>query len=547
MVAIIDLLSRRVVAERARPAFAVLAIYTALLLPTNALALKTFTYDAFSLALGALAVILLLFALQESRPRLALWGVLAAFLAAQEKMVVAPVLLLALAVYGALKGIAAPPGKRALRAVGFTLLAAGLALLLSLGEALLVAAMRDWAGLSAFLSGVLDPLIGWAWPFIALTLGGSVSRGSALALAALSLGLAVGLALLLIRAGRFLQPRQARLSARLEQASWLLLLFFVLCGLAGILFIKPYLAPFQPIAEGDFTPPVFNFVVQHYGARTAAGSIAAHTAYLYAIALGDIPTVFWLMALIGWLASWQARRAGRAAPPAVSALLIMGALMPLAFGLAQMPWATPLSSRYVNLGMAFLALALLAHFASGLAAWRPVERLGSWGHSAIALALAALLTLEVLPFAPLYGPFDPFWLHASSADPRPGGVDRAWWGWGEELMLAGREVQSQCQPDEGGVPAETGPWSGQRCADIRLHTVFQSRWLGGDPIRTDVYLFDPHEYGETDYYLISRTAVVLWGHDLPGIEPVLALDYRGYPFAWVYRGSELAAAGIALP
>jgi hypothetical protein len=113
-----------------------------LLLPTNALALKVFNYDALSLALPVLALVLLMRANAEHRLGLAYAGVAAAAFGAQEKLNAAVVLLVAIGWTGLLAGRLS--GYRLIPAIRTVLLAFLLAGAIVTGSAVLF--LTTWPG-----------------------------------------------------------------------------------------------------------------------------------------------------------------------------------------------------------------------------------------------------------------------------------------------------------------------------------------------------------------------------------------------------------------
>jgi len=80
MLASIHIIMDQMIPEKARRASFLPLVYTALLLPTNAFALRIFNHDGISMSLGVLSVMLIVSALlrgmREVRLRLSLWDIL---------------------------------------------------------------------------------------------------------------------------------------------------------------------------------------------------------------------------------------------------------------------------------------------------------------------------------------------------------------------------------------------------------------------------------------------------------------------------------------
>ena len=69
---------------------------SALLLPTNVLAFKVFNYDKLSMLLGVIALLYIAIAWRQSRSTPAAVGIVTSCLAAQEKLVASPIVLIAI-------------------------------------------------------------------------------------------------------------------------------------------------------------------------------------------------------------------------------------------------------------------------------------------------------------------------------------------------------------------------------------------------------------------------------------------------------------------
>jgi hypothetical protein len=197
----------------------------------------------------------------------------------------------------------------------------------------------------------------------------------------------------------------------------------------------------------------------------------------------------------------------------------------------------------MNIGLSLLAVMLLVKSLTGLAALRPALK------TLITGVFYVLLIAEVLPFWPVYGSFRPIWLNLSEEREqtvRNGVSDPVWGGWGEEAMLVGRVLEAGCRRDGAGDASTGQPWTAQPCEEIDLYPVFPGQWLGGEGlIEQKVVGYDEFDFAPTDYYIINRTIVEIWQQRLPeGVEPVLTLEYRGFPYAWVFAGPDVKAAGI---
>ena len=152
-----------------------------------------------------------------------------------------------------------------------------------------------------------------------------------------------------------------------------------------------------------------------------------------------------------------------------------------------------------------------------------------------AVAFCLLLALEVLPFRPVVAAFWPWWANASALPAArekmdPGTLLPVWAGWGEEAMIAGRQLRRMARA--GQLPSKS----------FRLFVIYQGEWLQPDESNvTYVVSRAPYlSFTENDYYIINRAAALLGIFSyITDKKPVWTLKYRGVAQAWLYRGSDL--------
>ncbi len=533
LLAIHHVLSAHFLRKGERRLFFVLFIYTALLLPTNNLALKIYTLDALSLTLGVLALLCVVVALREDDVRYALGGLIVAYLAAQEKAIGTPILIVALATYAAVRTHAQHPRRPLWRVVWNTAQGLSIALLVGIIGALLIVGVRRGGLLIWLLAGAPDPFLSWVWPFIYLLGGGTdgsvlLPREWVLILLGVTFMGACALAALILWAKRTVAevPPLARTAVLVNSV---LIALLALTGVVGVYGVHAYLAPAVPIQPGHYAPTtMFNATILHYGATSRWEHILRHVAFTCAYFVVSLPTAYWLMGIGVGLAVWRHPRA----EAGVQALLALVWLLPLGFGVLSLP----ILPRYLNVALFLFALILALHFNAVLANWP------AWRRVILSALLGLLLIAEVLPFAPLYGSFYPLWVRYDEtrrSHVTPGHLDPLWTGWGEEVMLAAQQLERWCS-------AEDNPL-GQPCAAIQLYGVFPGQWLNPAP-SIDVRMVEfttPQErtYTASDYYVIPRVATTF--QPFPeGVEPVMVIAPRGYAYAWVFRGDDLRRAGV---
>lgn len=543
------------ITKKDRSYFFICFIWVALLLPTNDLAFSTFSYDKLTLSLSGLAVFCTIVGFRDRKPGYALLSVALAFLAAQEKPTAAPILLAAISSYAYLKTIYSHPTiltKISFRAI-FKLLTnllvgVGLTALLSGISILIVSWLRDWGDGSMLLYSIFDPLTAWLESLSAFAFGERMqTTANIFAFAITILTLATATATLAI-GGSLISRLSTNWAARVTEASArlnIILTFVVIfVGLAGIYLVKAYVAPYAPFHPGQYIPPASSNVaggVRHFGAFSAISHMAASVAYTYGTFIANIPSAIWLLYIGGLFI--VVRKEGKAChtEPFVDLGYLAGILMPLAYGLLNMPFPVPYSARYLDIGVWLTAAILI------LTSCKRIEVLSVYQKIIVSGLFVVLFFVEILPFGPIYGAFRPIWLNPSPEAENtiaPGIATPFWGGWGEEVMLVAQQIYGECGETDMAAD-DLHSWIEQPCESIHLHSAFPGIW-----IRDDQYLLDTGVrvdtdllQGETDYWIINRTGVILgWSQYPHGVSPILTLYSRGYPYAWVFRGDQLADA-----
>jgi hypothetical protein len=506
-------------------------------LPVTQLALKTVNYDLISYGFGTLALLLLVRAAAAARSELA-WAALAlATLAAQEKSAAAPVLLGAI---GVLILMVYSPKRLIERLMG-SLSAAALALTMVL--AIAAASMAAYRLLGpqivppGFWSWTVDPLVTWTWIPLALMFPIQTLVSSRIAEAAgvfsTIAAFAIVAALLRPRPDIIGQWTWRRFQAHALTACAMLTAVVFVTGVTAAETITPYWAPFHPTPLSALAArQTINGVILHTGAASMAAHLGGIIAYALAVMVVSIPSVVWIVAVIGWAVCMHADARGNSNCGPVPLCLVLAALVvPIAAAVTAVPFA----HRYFNLSIAWLVLAMLLW---GLAVLRTQWAAVHPGKVSLAAAgLVAALLLEAAPFRPLFAAFRPFWLnYAESERPEPGRLNASWMGWGEEVMQAGKILDRRCIEGDLGLPDIP-------CKDITLHVMIPGLWLPGPrTIQTRYSFIDasgPLPLDRQDYFVVNRNYFVQKVFSFPAATPVFMLTSRGYGMAWVYRGDDL--------
>ncbi len=538
-----------------KTAYFCIFIVTALLLPTNMLALKIFNYDKLALFIGILGIIYVIRALSEQALSeqdsgkakwLALAGLAALVFAAQEKLIATPFMWLAMPVaahFYAQDKAQRNPGNIAYQYLTGSFAVLFLVVFINALCYLELGLIRGTFNAMA-PADILRPLERIIWPLLQKSL--QMTFYEAILLLVLSLSVTFLGSVILRKV--LVSSLARRFSEKyLMPGLWC---FYILALVMFALTViwsfqgQVYLGPFQPVAEGHFMPRVsFNSGYWHFGATTYSGHILRLLLTDIAIFVTALPTAVWLAAgLTFLLESGIGSKIGLGNAgiknsfthqPGGLPLLLMAFLMltiPILFALTQ----TPAGARYFNLFLFGFVIFLLIRFSTFL-----VEKKIRILSLAI---LLPMLLIEVAAYRPLYGAFVPFW-YAQIERPENRNIEAGvlgpinrWWGWGEEVMLAGRLIADQCEP--------------QHCANIRLHTSYAGIWL--NPVYNSmgwvsVYTQEGTRiaYTENDYFIVTRASILQKTTPFPGQVPVFdTIKYGDYVQAYIFRGDVLSEYGF---
>lgn len=525
-----------------RSALPLAATFTVLaLLPTNQLAIKTLNYDLFSMTLGVLAVLTTVYAFEQQKKELLLTALAVAFLGAQEKLTVGPVLIVLIILFAiwyaiAVKGTA----QRALAAMRWGVVALATCLLVSWVFLRIYATAASVAVPAEYFSSAVDPLSSWSWVLLGRILPVNVLLAHRLIVAAaacVSIVLFIGAAAAFApRIGCFLRGKLPLgwISSPVLPSCGLLVVFAI--GSFTTAMIVPYWAPFHPSnLPGSSIGQALNGAMLHVDATSVTGHYVGLLAYAVAVVVVAIPTGIWLIAALwsafAFLPGKVASRWKNASHVSRNAtiLIVVGLTIPIATAIVGVPFA----HRYFNISICLLVCAVI------LLGLKMLEAT-SWPRAASGvIVLVALLIVEVAPFRPLFAAFRPFWLsYADAARAEPGRLNPSWMGWGEEILRVGKELDRACQAGDarfGGIP----------CGEVTLHVMSSGLWLPG-PTSIRLKTLGEPELNERTFVALSRLYLIQNRYNIPTIEPDFAVSHRGFTMDWVFRGDRLAASGYKL-
>ena len=547
------LLDRHFVDRGSRTVFFLIYLYTALLLPTNATALKFYNYDLLSMLFAVLAILYIVLGLKHNNRWNALVGVVVATLAAQEKLVAAPVLILALI---ALAYIGANTGDR-MRALDWGLRLPAwslLGLLTTVGVGAIsygtVALTRTEPMPISFGVSVLGPAVSVnrllsRFIFRVAGRGSLISYVQSIAVDTLIISLA---AAALLWAGKSLSEKsQLRLRSLLYDSALVLAGVVIVVGMLGTLTLTVYEAPARPIPAGFYVPASqFNGVTEYYGARTALGHTLAYVGSGYSDFMTAVPTICWIALLISLIASFRRRKAGSFIVS--TALIAVSLLMPLGY-LAS---GIALNPRYLNIPLFMLILGIDLSLVNSL------SRLTVSRQHYATFGVIVLLVAELLPFSPILGPFRPVWdwfqYHPDDV-PQSGVLSGSWQGYGVEIAVASTMLEYYClHPQNNDIASQID------CGSFTLYFSYPGRWLRESRMldTAQTGLTPRSEITQQDLYLFSRRDIELSipygprdrqrGFHLPtSVEPLMRVEYMGLVDAWIFRIDELDRQGVDYP
>lgn len=532
-----------------RSALAVVFVFCGIILmPTSQLAAKTLNYDLLSMSLAVLAVILALRGLQEGRERLLVASIVSAALAAQEKSLVGPVLILLLVFWPVWSAVGIADWRKRMQHVAWTSL---WALTLPLGISLLSRILHALLAPSARPAGLIvssvDVMSSWAWfligalmpttdlpnSTIGLAVGGTYRVSIAIVAGALIvLASVVAAALAPPLLARIRNLSIARRDAPLAVPATLLVLLF-LAGAVAVNTVNAYWAPYHP----SQLPPnalvqAFGQTTLHFGSITALGHALSAAAHALAVLVVAIPTAHWLVLVLTLLLAVFSRRkisSGETqAEPfvnwSVTFLIVISIVLPVAIAIVGIPFA----HRYFNVWLLLLASAII------ILAFRSISQT----EKLLPVAGVALVVLMIgmAPFRPLFAAYRPFWVtYADANEAESGRLNASWMGWGEEITRLGKQIERACL-------AGDARFAGTPCNEVTLHVMISGRWLPG-PGTIQLKSFREPVLDTKTFIAHNRLMLIQDAFKKPAIEPDFVASYGGYALAWAYRGDKLATSG----
>lgn len=509
---------------------------SAVIFPVVVLGLKVFNYDSLSMLLGVVAVLIFLKGLAGDRKSLFI-GIVTFALASQEKLIASPLLLMAVVV----AGIRAASEKKDCKTsvvTGFKYSA--LASIVASGVfavSFAIIMLVRWGRMPSYDPvGIMMPLWRALWPFLRgvnfLNPGDSGAPTELLGLfpmviaGAILFGSLGAGGTLLFRFFNRSGILKLFIRKNISKISGITVFSCAVIGILSSLCIKGFLYPYFPVQAGGVIPThMFNASAVHFNAQSGSGHMFSYIGWAYAHFFVAVPTVWLLAAVFTAFRRIFGLKRNDDDPCFLyrQSLLVMIFLIPALYGLFQVP----VSARYLNLYLLLFLLITVTDILKQTLEMRNFHR-----KLLLGLILCAAF-IEIFPFKPLGAAFRPLWLSYSQhymQQPSKGILNPWWMGWGEEVAIAGRKIQSRYRKENGNF------------SRVRLYTNYLGNWLRRKPnipiIQMDTA--SSFTYGEHDYYLLNRMGVAQSEYPFPeSAMPYMKVEFRGFVQAWVFRGSDI--------
>ena len=519
IIVIYTLISKYYIQEQQHTTYFLIYFYSLLLLPVNILALKISNYDMLSMLLSVLAIVLLLIAIKTNNYKYALISIIVATTATQEKITASPILLLSgiFFVYIKLNNSKKYNLTNALYWSGygyFLTIVTSLTMLIIVG----MVARNGYFPTTSFIRLVFPSIVYLVMVWRGIV-GGEfewLSESIIVFLFFLAIIITSIVAFILVKYKSWL-IRLFSSYPRKTIAIVILILFMV--GIIGSYQVKIFLYPYYPIPLGNYVPS--NFImsdnilhISHFGASNFLEHIISLIGYTYAVFVNAIPSVY---LLIMFLTLFSYNKNDEKYRFDWNLVLLMIFLLPFIYAITN----TPASHRYFNIFLLIVILVIGLLFNSSLSYFNKLKQ------RLLIFLFAVFLTIEILPFRPVFGAFRPIWSTYPDTylkSPVVGQSNPWWVGWGEELFLAGKKIETMIKE----------PTKNQ----INLYTFYPSVWINM-PNYFNIRYFPDIGFTNSDYYIINRASVFQDGLVIKDIEPLFTLSYRGFVQAWVYRGDQL--------
>ena len=522
-----------------------LFIGLALIIPNNLMGLRYANYDGFAMMLGLIGLFLSLASLEKNSVRLAITSLVICTVACQEKLLLAPLAILALLI----TTYVMYQGKHKLRYLPLFL---ALSVFISLGTAavmtLIVGTARQLNFPEHLAFSVSTPLISWKIPRKLV-----IDPANQLNLPRLEMARYIGIVgIIVLLATLFFDYTKnifIKIVPRISKVLVLIVSLVVLTvGIWGSYNIRTYQAWIVPPPDGIFDARYQGYLVGNEywfdDTQTKTEHFLKNIVWYNSVFVNSVPTACWILLFISLPVIIVKRKTLRVKSDSLLDIAIIVSLIFPTFMAVNSSW---LYNRYYNIFTYLLCLYTL------ILAFKLISIIN---RNRIKLAVVIVIwlgfALEVLPYRPAYGFFSPFWSNADeTVRVELGRSTLRFVGWSLEHEPAQSKIYSRCKVQG-------------NCSKIRIFNDYGGTWLGTNDNKPSWQIFNlvtqgfgvpstiqANGYSENDYFVITRIGLYNpFGNPRermvpPEIKPDFLIKSGRLITAWVYRGDELNRNGFS--
>lgn len=532
MIAIYQLINKYYISKERKLHYFIIYFYSVLLLPLNIFALKMAYKNLYSMLFAVLAMILVLVAFKIKNEKYALIAIIIGVLAAQEKLIASPFLILAMISFIYMK-LSNTKDSSYRKSLYYSFYSMFIVFLVSITSFLIVAmVVREGSIPDISFSAVMGILVGYLTPIIRVMRGGAFQNYSVIYALLLTLGLLSFVPWFLLKFRTLFTHFFQLIKNEMRLIVTVTIFLAVLTGIIGTYFIEIFLHPYYPIPEGNYVSPYsMNSFTTHFGATSFVEHVIFYIGAQYSLFVNIIPSVYLIIVFL-MLALWNKSSNKKDIDLSIwRVILLLMFTVPFFYAMAHIP----LENSYLNIFILLIILVLGLEFNQVLNYYNKITS------SVLVTLFAIFLMVEVFPFRPIIGFFLPIWNQTNIEqynNPAPGQTYIGWWSNGVEAFRVGKQIEDMVLAGKIANKGIINIYGGHDW----IFTSSYAEWLSKPnfiSIHYPAIQFKHRAYTQSDYYIITRRAIAE-GYILPnGIEPFFTLSHRGFIQMWVYRGDQL--------
>lgn len=307
---------------------------------------------------------------------------------------------------------------------------------------------------------------------------------------------------------------------------------FIGGGVISTYLIPQLLGAYAPVQAGELsvnTP----WGEYHYGAYTYVGHKFSQIAYAFATVICNLPTSFLLLLIIYIFLMLKSR-----IDNIIYQCVILGSLVVICL-FAYMD--QPSDPRYFGVSILLMILSVLVAIYNQYIFALEADRMKKV-FRVVVLPAILLCGFELILYAPNVKIFSPIWCIRTAEwkqSVRIGQWDAGEaMSWGEELALAGRQINKLIEKD------------GLSANEVTIYSDYGVQWLlnPGYTIKRMTEVDDTTRLNEKEYFVFTKKRLFRTNELPPSIyeiEPIATVKYKGEICSWIYNGLQLKKYGDA--